>query len=181
MLFGNEIWSPCCCYLSQAHPFFRHINWDDLLARKVEPPFKPFLVSLSCAATSSVTCHCMKNNQPTSFGSNQLMMSASLTPSSLARLQWTALTTLRSAKVPIKSSWWVTSCLSPTKQSCCFVISNSEDSQSCSSVDKSCKEYVINTKALFCLQCNHTLKIKMKFLFNYIWNQNFLFYWYCIC
>ncbi|CAK8696170.1 unnamed protein product [Clavelina lepadiformis] len=23
------------------HPFFRHINWDDLLARKVEPPFKP--------------------------------------------------------------------------------------------------------------------------------------------
>ncbi|XP_070772935.1 ribosomal protein S6 kinase beta-1 isoform X5 [Enoplosus armatus] len=27
----------------QAHPFFRHINWDDLLARKVEPPFKPFL------------------------------------------------------------------------------------------------------------------------------------------
>ncbi|KAK7925434.1 hypothetical protein WMY93_007744 [Mugilogobius chulae] len=29
----------------QAHPFFRHINWDDLLARKVEPPFKPFLQS----------------------------------------------------------------------------------------------------------------------------------------
>ncbi|KAM6910800.1 ribosomal protein S6 kinase beta-1 [Lycodopsis pacificus] len=29
----------------QAHPFFRHINWDDLLARKVEPPFKPYLQS----------------------------------------------------------------------------------------------------------------------------------------
>ncbi|XP_020785874.1 ribosomal protein S6 kinase beta-1 isoform X1 [Boleophthalmus pectinirostris] len=29
----------------QAHPFFRHINWDDLLARKVDPPFKPFLQS----------------------------------------------------------------------------------------------------------------------------------------
>ncbi|XP_075576066.1 ribosomal protein S6 kinase beta-1 isoform X3 [Pelecanus crispus] len=27
----------------QAHPFFRHINWDELLARKVEPPFKPLL------------------------------------------------------------------------------------------------------------------------------------------
>ncbi|XP_063063238.1 ribosomal protein S6 kinase beta-1-like [Engraulis encrasicolus] len=29
----------------QAHPFFRHINWEDLLAKKVEPPFKPFLQS----------------------------------------------------------------------------------------------------------------------------------------
>uniref|UniRef100_A0A8C5H1S1 Ribosomal protein S6 kinase n=1 Tax=Gouania willdenowi TaxID=441366 RepID=A0A8C5H1S1_GOUWI len=29
----------------QSHSFFRHINWDDLLARKVEPPFKPFLQS----------------------------------------------------------------------------------------------------------------------------------------
>ncbi|KFM66159.1 Ribosomal protein S6 kinase beta-1, partial [Stegodyphus mimosarum] len=29
----------------KCHPFFRHINWDDVLARRVEPPFKPPLVS----------------------------------------------------------------------------------------------------------------------------------------
>ncbi|XP_039533993.1 ribosomal protein S6 kinase beta-1 isoform X1 [Pimephales promelas] len=29
----------------QTHSFFRHVNWDDLLACKVEPPFKPFLQS----------------------------------------------------------------------------------------------------------------------------------------
>ncbi|XP_061608636.1 ribosomal protein S6 kinase beta-1 isoform X2 [Phyllopteryx taeniolatus] len=29
----------------QAHPFFRHTNWEELLARRVEPPFKPFLQS----------------------------------------------------------------------------------------------------------------------------------------
>lgn len=29
----------------QRHPFFRHINWDDLLARRVDPPFRPSLVS----------------------------------------------------------------------------------------------------------------------------------------
>lgn len=28
----------------KCHPFFRHVNWDDVLARKVEPPFKPPLV-----------------------------------------------------------------------------------------------------------------------------------------
>uniref|UniRef100_A0A673ZBP0 Ribosomal protein S6 kinase n=1 Tax=Salmo trutta TaxID=8032 RepID=A0A673ZBP0_SALTR len=29
----------------QSHQFFRHIKWDELLARKVEPPFKPVLQS----------------------------------------------------------------------------------------------------------------------------------------
>ncbi|ETE72915.1 Ribosomal protein S6 kinase beta-2, partial [Ophiophagus hannah] len=29
----------------QKHPFFRHINWDDLLARRVDPPFRPSLQS----------------------------------------------------------------------------------------------------------------------------------------
>lgn len=26
------------------HPFFRHINWDDVYHRRLEPPFKPPLV-----------------------------------------------------------------------------------------------------------------------------------------
>uniref|UniRef100_A0A3B4H6V4 Ribosomal protein S6 kinase n=1 Tax=Pundamilia nyererei TaxID=303518 RepID=A0A3B4H6V4_9CICH len=33
------------CDSGAAHTFFRLINWDELLARKVEPPFKPFLQS----------------------------------------------------------------------------------------------------------------------------------------
>lgn len=42
------------------------------------------------------------------FYSNQLMMSASLIPSSPVRLQWTAPMTPCSVKAPIKSSWCVT-------------------------------------------------------------------------
>uniref|UniRef100_W5MJN0 non-specific serine/threonine protein kinase n=1 Tax=Lepisosteus oculatus TaxID=7918 RepID=W5MJN0_LEPOC len=34
-----------CGDILQKHPFFRHINWDDLLNRKVEPPYKPCLQS----------------------------------------------------------------------------------------------------------------------------------------
>lgn len=30
----------------QAHPFFKHVNWDDVLARRVDPPIKPILVSI---------------------------------------------------------------------------------------------------------------------------------------
>lgn len=29
----------------QAHPFFKHVNWDDVLGRRVDPPIKPILVS----------------------------------------------------------------------------------------------------------------------------------------
>lgn len=100
----------CCHCIFKSHAFFRHINWDDLLARKVEPPFKPFLVSLFVCLFYIVSSpSCETTNWPGSFFfcSNQLMTSASLTPSSPARLQWTAQTTPLSAKVPIKSSWWV--------------------------------------------------------------------------
>ncbi|XP_019412197.1 PREDICTED: ribosomal protein S6 kinase beta-2 isoform X2 [Crocodylus porosus] len=31
--------------LKKKQPFFRHVNWDDLLARKLDPPFKPCLQS----------------------------------------------------------------------------------------------------------------------------------------
>ncbi|CAN7945830.1 unnamed protein product, partial [Ixodes hexagonus] len=30
----------------KSHPFFRHVNWQDVLARHVDPPIKPQLVSL---------------------------------------------------------------------------------------------------------------------------------------
>ena len=28
------------------HLFFKHVNWDDVLARRLEPPIKPMLVCL---------------------------------------------------------------------------------------------------------------------------------------
>ncbi|XP_072319173.1 ribosomal protein S6 kinase beta-2-like [Eucyclogobius newberryi] len=33
------------CADIQKHPFFKHINWDDLLNKRVEPPYKPQLHS----------------------------------------------------------------------------------------------------------------------------------------
>lgn len=33
------------CADIQKHPFFRHINWDDLLNKRVEPPYRPSLQS----------------------------------------------------------------------------------------------------------------------------------------
>ncbi|KAM4604433.1 ribosomal protein S6 kinase beta-2-like isoform 1-T2 [Polymixia lowei] len=33
------------CADIQKHPFFRHINWDDLLDKRVEPPYRPQLQS----------------------------------------------------------------------------------------------------------------------------------------
>lgn len=29
----------------QSHPFFKHVNWDDVLARRLDPPIKPLLRS----------------------------------------------------------------------------------------------------------------------------------------
>lgn len=28
----------------RSHDFFKHVNWEDVLARKLEPPIKPILV-----------------------------------------------------------------------------------------------------------------------------------------
>lgn len=30
----------------RAHQFFKHIVWEDVLARRLEPPIKPILVSV---------------------------------------------------------------------------------------------------------------------------------------
>ena len=32
----------------KAHPFFRAINWEDLLLQKTEPPFRPQVVRAFC-------------------------------------------------------------------------------------------------------------------------------------
>lgn len=29
----------------RAHPFFKNVNWEDVFARRLEPPIKPVLVS----------------------------------------------------------------------------------------------------------------------------------------
>uniref|UniRef100_A0A672HKF0 Ribosomal protein S6 kinase n=1 Tax=Salarias fasciatus TaxID=181472 RepID=A0A672HKF0_SALFA len=44
---AQQMWSRelNCTPASSKHPFFRHINWDDLLNRRVEPPYKPQLHS----------------------------------------------------------------------------------------------------------------------------------------
>ncbi|XP_023379878.1 ribosomal protein S6 kinase beta-2 isoform X2 [Pteropus vampyrus] len=42
---GGELVACLGALYPQRHPFFRHINWDDLLARRVDPPFRPCLQS----------------------------------------------------------------------------------------------------------------------------------------
>ncbi|KAK8771879.1 hypothetical protein V5799_024877, partial [Amblyomma americanum] len=38
----------------KVHPFFRHVNWEDVLARRVDPPIKPQLVGLVCHLSPGV-------------------------------------------------------------------------------------------------------------------------------
>ena len=38
----------------KSHPFFKDINWKDLAERKVEPPFKPKVVSFHRFATTEL-------------------------------------------------------------------------------------------------------------------------------
>lgn len=39
---------------TQKHPFFRHVCWDDLLNKRVEPPYKPQLVGRRVTSTPTV-------------------------------------------------------------------------------------------------------------------------------
>jgi ribosomal protein S6 kinase beta len=32
----------------RSHPFFKNVNWEDVFARRLEPPIKPILVSFLC-------------------------------------------------------------------------------------------------------------------------------------
>lgn len=32
----------------KSHVFFKHTNWEDVLARRLEPPIKPMLVGFAC-------------------------------------------------------------------------------------------------------------------------------------
>ena len=42
----------------QAHPFFKHVNWDDVLARRLDPPIKPLLVCISIHMIIAVFINC---------------------------------------------------------------------------------------------------------------------------
>lgn len=39
--------APDDAHAVKAHQFFKHINWDDVVMRRLEPPFKPILVGIS--------------------------------------------------------------------------------------------------------------------------------------
>lgn len=83
----------------QSHPFFKHVNWDDVVARRLEPPIKPLLVSpkmpyqlRSIALTIRID---------SSLNSEARMMFPSLTRGSQGRYLLIHRMIQRSAKVPI--------------------------------------------------------------------------------
>lgn len=39
----------------RGHPFFKHVNWEDILARRLEPPIKPLLVSSYNSSLANIT------------------------------------------------------------------------------------------------------------------------------
>jgi len=45
VLFRNAVLIYMWFLLIQQHPFFQPLNWDDLLSLKIDPPFKPPIVS----------------------------------------------------------------------------------------------------------------------------------------
>lgn len=40
----------------RSHDFFKHVNWEDVLARRLEPPIKPILVYHLYKITSIILC-----------------------------------------------------------------------------------------------------------------------------
>ena len=45
-MVAHQLKAPILIFCFQCHPFFRSINWEDLYSRKVEPTFKPNIVSI---------------------------------------------------------------------------------------------------------------------------------------
>lgn len=97
--------------LLQKHPFFRHINWEELLARRLDPPFKPCLVPGMLWGAMGLKGEGGGSSEdgsrvPPPPRSSRRRTSASSMPASRARPPWTALMTPSSARVPTRPSWY---------------------------------------------------------------------------
>lgn len=97
--------------LLQKHPFFRHINWEELLARRLDPPFKPCLVPGMLWGAMGLKGGGGGSSEdgsrvPPPPRSSRRRTSASSMPASRARPPWTALMTPSSARVPTRPSWY---------------------------------------------------------------------------